>query len=194
MPANIMFRLMPFTRHRKAFSRAAKTYLHSQSSLFRLRYMSSETPRNHEADMNYVHNTMKKWIQSYIIDHELCPFAKKSDYRIEIWPHDCVDDMNGVETFIRNEIEKLLKVSDSKKRPNTFIIFPFVQEFQNESVEFKFTDFYLGCSSKIPGAGSQLSFDDTSCLVQLFPFHKDHNFRFKTPWPTIHLLRKDNSR
>jgi len=100
--------------------------------------------------------------------------------------------MNGVETFMQNEIEKLLKVSDSKIRPNTFIIFPFVQEFQNDSVKFKFSDFYWGCSSKIPGAGSQLSFDDTSCLVQLFPFHKDHNFRFKTPWPTIHLLRKDN--
>ena len=180
MPANITFRLMSMTRHRKAFiSRAANTtYMHSQSSLFQLRYMSSETPRNHEADMNYVHNTMKKWIQSYIIDHELCPFAKKSDYRIAIWPHNCVDDMNGVESFMQNEIEKLLKVSDSQKRPNTFIIFPFVQEFKDDFVQFKAFDWKLN-----------LYFDDTySGLVQFFPFHMvGTNLSFKTPWPTIHI-------
>lgn len=180
-----MFRLLSMTRHRKAFSRAANTtYLHSQNSLFQLRYMSSETPpRNHEVDMNYVHNTMNKWIQSYVIDHDLCPFAKKSDYRIAIWPHDCVDDMNEVETFIQNEIEKLLKVSDSQKRPNTFIIFPLVQEFRNNFAKFEAFDRKL-----------YLYFDDTySGLVQFFPFHMvGTNLSFKTPWPTIHILRKDN--
>ena len=191
MLANIICR-MPMSRHRMAFCRAAnKAYLHSHGPLFRPRYMSSEPPRNDKADidMNYVYTTMKQWIESYIIDYELCPFAKKSDHRIAIWLHDSVDDISVVEAFMQNEMDKLLKVSDSRKRPNTFIVFPFVQEFQYSIDKFK--AFYMQRSS-IPRAGSQLSVFDTSCLVQFFPFHMDHNFRFKSPWPTIHLLRKDN--
>jgi hypothetical protein len=29
---------------------------------------------------------MKKWVQEYVIDHELCPFAERSNYHIAIWP------------------------------------------------------------------------------------------------------------
>ena len=35
-----------------------------------------------EADINYATSAMNRWVQGYIVDHTLCPFAKKSDYRI----------------------------------------------------------------------------------------------------------------
>ena len=54
----------------------------------------------------------------------------------------------------------------------------------------KFDKFHVDVAKTIPGAGTQLKFQNPFCKVQFFPFHMDHNFRFKTPWPTIHLLQR----
>ena len=50
----------------------------------------------HDVGINYVYCAMKKWVKSHVIDHELCPFAKKSDYQITIYPGKVVYESAGV--------------------------------------------------------------------------------------------------
>ena len=148
--------------------------------------------REHDTDINYVRSAMKTWVKDYIVEHELCPFAHKSNYRIVIWPKENVhESSNGVSVheFIKDEVEDLLVPSHDqhKKRPNTLIVFPFVRDFSNF---YLFDRFYVGAAEAIPGAGDQLAIFDPLCKVQFFPFHRDLNWRFHTPWPTLHLLRR----
>ncbi|KAL7552564.1 hypothetical protein ACHAWF_015800 [Thalassiosira exigua] len=145
---------------------------------------------DHDANMNYVRSTMKKWVKNYVVDHKLCPFAEKSDHRIAIWPCKTVNDSAdgfGIQPFIEGEINKLLDDTENKNRPNTFVVFPFVKAFLSDVGAFG--DFYVDIARSIPGAGHQLDFSNP-CKVQFFPFHKDLNWRFKTPWPALHLLRR----
>ena len=120
-----------------------------QSILWRL--LSTEGGKEEEdsfkdidANINYVRNAMKKWIKAYVVDHGLCPFAKKSDYRIVVWPskdkwkaeildtHGSTNSVS-VHTFLENEIDNLLE--SKAHHPNTFVVFPFVKEFAHAVID-----------------------------------------------------------
>ena len=158
-----------------------------------------------DADINYVRNAMKKWIKAYVVDHGICPFAKKSDYRIVVWPskdkwkaeildtHGSTNSVS-VHTFLENEIDNLLE--SKAHHPNTFVVFPFVKEFARAEIDVykgalggEFGEFYFKVASEIKSAGSQFDCDDCEVKVTFFPFHIDSAWSFKTPWPALHLLR-----
>ena len=154
---------------------------------------------NCAADINYVRLSMKKWVQEYVIDHQLCPFAVGSDYRVAVWEMYDVNErsINGMtaKEFIESEINKLLDASTSEsqlgKRPSTLVVFPFVDEFIEDGP--KFYAFSAQIAESIPCIGDKSSCNDSEHAIEIFPFHLDQDWRFKTPFPTLHLLRMSDA-
>ena len=68
----------------------------------------------------------KKWVKSYVNDHKLCPFAKKSDYQITIWPEKIVNrsaDDVGIQDFMRNEMDKLVEIKSTAQNKGKLPIY-----------------------------------------------------------------------
>jgi len=143
-------------------------------------------------NVDRIHSAMEMWVQKFIIDHGMCPFSKNSDYKIDVWPSAATIDSNGVhlEDFLAKHVKELdsLPQVDNNKRPNTLVVFPFIKKFQGDAVYFERTGDAM--MNAIPGGGTRMDTLNPSCKVQAFPFHRDMNYRFKTPWPTLNLIRR----
>ena len=168
-----------------------------------LQYLSYRTfsidyqARYNEERLSYikhVESSTEKWAKKYIIDYDICPFAKESKYRIVVWHGDDVtgsstDGMN-VTDFVENEMNLLLQQLEESpnnaNRPSTMIVFPFVDELVDEALLLN--SFCISIAEAIPGAGDRSDSDNPSCRVQIVPFHRDADWSFKSPWPTLHLV------
>lgn len=72
---------------------------------------------------------MQRWVDEFIVQENLCPFAETSSYQIQVFPQDHF----SVKTlsFFRRCVLNTGANIDNTPRLNTFVVFPFLPEFHN---------------------------------------------------------------
>lgn len=69
---------------------------------------------------------MERWIQKYVVDHGLCPFAapNRSNHRIVVYSSTKVPRVFEIGGLITAELENLLKEGREEGIPSCFLVFP----------------------------------------------------------------------
>ena len=131
----------------------------------------------------------KKWLNSFIIEYDICPFASKvvANNSIEY----LVVKNLSYEDCLITVIEKCKYLSTHKNIETMLLIFPdAVQNFDD------YLDFLAIANQLIMEQGIADEF-------QLASFHPDYcfegsdvddaaNFTNKSPWPMLHLIRQES--
>jgi hypothetical protein len=147
---------------------------------------------------------MMRWINEYIIDHKICPFAKKSSYEVHVWPFDNLEGANArlqhcnIMEFFHERVRSLsAKQKEGVVRPNEFVCFPYISEFEDYDT---FRAFYLFFMETQETVGGDFDVHNSEIDAQAFLFHPEAkgnkndpnaaNFRFRSPWPTFHIISK----
>jgi hypothetical protein len=130
------------------------------------------------------------WIQQYVIGFNLCPFAKKSAYNVEVFESEGgATSQSEIVDFIQEKVHELssLDSSSSDSRPNLMLVFPTIPEFVDYT---HFMQFYDSLEYwQLEDADLKYNPDSMDAKVFLFDFHPQADMRFKTPFPTLHLIR-----
>jgi hypothetical protein len=154
-----------------------------------------------------IENGMKRWIKDYVIDHKICPFAKKSAYDVHVWPHRemvSASENDGYTSHAGNVVEFMnerVSILSAKQkeifRPNEFLCFPYISEFEDYDT---FKAFYFFVVDSLETVGGDFDVHNLEIDVQAFLFHPKargnrtdpdaENFRFRCPWPSFHLIAK----
>lgn len=145
-----------------------------------------------------VHGGMDRWIQQFVVPHKICPYAKGSSYSIHVWPHQEMDHEEGnILDFCQKHLPTTIPTN--LHRPNIFLSFPNVVEFQEDYLAF--FGFYQALMQVLPHAGG----DEAACsssssqnvlVWQSFVFHPNYvdmttdepNLRFQAPFPSLHCI------
>ena len=131
----------------------------------------------------------KKWLESVVIAHNICPFAKRVFDEGKI--HFQVDNATDVEICLENLLDECARLDENEAIETTLIIYP-----------KGFTDFdeYLDF---VEIAGALLEAEDYEGIYQLASFHPNYcfegsnendaaNYTNRSPYPMLHLLREDS--
>lgn len=130
----------------------------------------------------------KKWVERFVIELQLCPFAKlpydKNQVRFEV----CIETETEAQLMaFWNEIELLIKTS-REKISNTILIYPNgLNDFE------KYLDLYFLAENLLTDQNKNNQF-------QLASFHPDYqfentekddvtNYTNRSPFPFVHILR-----
>lgn len=139
----------------------------------------------------------KRWVQRFMSDMGICPFASNADYAgLPVGPvHYEIDRTTNVEDMYAKFWEEVVRVEQQSEKDisTTLLICP---EFNMDNVEL-FEEF----SNTLTGSLVALDVDD---LIQLVFFHPHWSFRDggartgagnaanyarRSPWPMINILR-----
>lgn len=131
----------------------------------------------------------KNWVNSFIIEYDICPFAEKvvTDQRIEYY---VINDSN-IEDCLIKLIEYLFKLQTNDKIETALLIFPEAVADFDDYLEF------LAIANQLL---EEQGFADD---FQLASFHPDYcfegedsqdaaNFTNRAPWPMLHLIRQSS--
>jgi hypothetical protein len=127
------------------------------------------------------------WLESVIIKHNICPFAKKEHERGSI--HYQVNDNKDLERCLLDLMIEFLRLdNDSKIETTLFILSSGFDDF----------DYYLDCLE----LASQLLIEQNyEGIYQLASFHPDYcfdevpeqdpaNYTNRSPYPMLHIIRE----
>lgn len=139
---------------------------------------------------NYIADT-KKWIETFVIQHNLCPFAKKP-YLQNTIRYEIYEGTDWEELGIRFQNEALyLKNTPKSTTETTILIIPNALNDFNDYLDF------LAFANRLIFA---LRLDG---VLQIASFHPDYqfdgttkedvtNFTNRSPFPLLHLLRAES--
>lgn len=141
--------------------------------------------------MKQVKKRIEKWLEDFIIDLNLCPFAKKpwqaGQVRIVAVASETEDDLTQV---LLKEILDLVEI-DKKELETTLIVHP---NLLNDFDEFLA---YIEWTEELIQKGG------VEGLIQIVGFHPDYyfegskkedpaNFTNRSPYPLLHLIRGES--
>lgn len=132
---------------------------------------------------------VQKWIERFVVDLNLCPFARREVERDSIrYVVSAADDEEGLLQELRRELELLERDADVE---TTFLIHPqLLGDF------YDFNDFLADCDRLLIDMG-------LDGIYQVASFHPDYqfagtrpgdpeNYSNRSPYPMLHLLREDS--
>lgn len=93
-----------------------------------------------------VRDGMQQWIQKYVVEHRLCPFAARSNHRIVVYPWS-EPDTDKIRAIVQKEVDRLPQKQMNDEVPNFFLVFPYVNQGFNN---FGYFDGFT-CSWSMPG-------------------------------------------
>lgn len=139
------------------------------------------------SDKNTVIQETKNWINKFVIALNICPFAGASFGQDKI-KYEIVETQDEEQLF-RTFLLQLNDLILYKEISNGFLILPDLESFDD------YLEFYNGCEQLLKES-------ETDLVFQLASFHplylydglnyKDPaNFRNRSPFPMIHILRVD---
>lgn len=127
------------------------------------------------------------WLDSIIIEHNLCPFAKRERDKGSI--HFCVDDNQDISQALENLVLECERLDQQPEIETTlFILSQLGQDF-NDYLDFL-------------DIANQLLIDQGyESVYQLASFHPDYcfeqsdeddaaNYTNRSPYPTLHIIRE----
>ncbi|GJM13267.1 MAG: hypothetical protein DHS20C12_16700 [Pseudohongiella sp.] len=135
---------------------------------------------------NEIIEDVRHWLESFIIELNLCPFAKRELAKERI--RFCVSSSESVEQLLASLLQELLLLDDEPEIETTLLIHPEVlQDFDDYN---QFLDL----------ADELLEMEGYSGVFQIASFHPDYrfaetvddveNYSNRSPFPLLHLLRE----
>jgi hypothetical protein len=132
---------------------------------------------------------VQKWIERFVVDLNLCPFARREVERESIrYVVSAADDEPGLLRELRRELERLERDGDVE---TTLLIHPqLLGDF------YDFNEFLADCD----GLLIDMALDG---IYQVASFHPDYqfagtrpgdpeNYSNRSPYPMLHILREDS--
>lgn len=131
----------------------------------------------------------KKWLESVVIAHNICPFAKRvfDEGRI----HFQIENATEVEICLENLLDECARLDENDAIETTLIIYPKAFADFDEYLDF------------VEIAGALLETEDYEGIYQLASFHPTYcfegsnekdaaNYTNRSPYPMLHLLREES--
>lgn len=140
-------------------------------------------------DTQHVEHATRRWLNDFIIAHNVCPFAHKvaSEQRIKF----SVSDATQADHLLQELNDELNALSEKEDIDTTLLIHP------NTLTDFfEFNDFLATVDDLLDAL-------DLHGVFQIASFHPDYqfagtefddaeNFTNRSPFPTLHILREDS--
>lgn len=131
----------------------------------------------------------KNWLETVVIAHNICPFAKREMDRKSI--HFALENSTDIETCLENLIDECARLDENEKIETTLLI------YANAFADF---DDYLDF---VDVAQALLEAEDYEGIYQLASFHPRYcfdgstendaaNYTNRSPYPMLHLLRENS--
>jgi hypothetical protein len=138
--------------------------------------------------MKHIDET-KKWLETVVIAHNICPFAKRVFDEGGI--HFAVENSTDVETCLENLLDECARLDENETLETTLLI------YTKAFVDF---DEYLDF---VEIAERLLEVEDYEGIYQLASFHPNYcfegssendaaNYTNRSPYPMLHLLRESS--
>ncbi len=138
--------------------------------------------------MKHISET-KNWLETVVIAHNICPFAKREMDRKSI--HFALENSTDIETCLENLIDECARLDENEKIETTLLI------YANAFADF---DDYLDF---VDVAQALLEAEDYEGIYQLASFHPRYcfdgstendaaNYTNRSPYPMLHLLRENS--
>lgn len=129
----------------------------------------------------------KKWLETVVIAHNICPFAKRVFDNGGI--HFAVENSIDVETCLENLIAECERLDENEKIETTLLIYTKAFADFDEYLDF------------LEIAQQLLELEDYEGIYQLASFHPNYcfdgstendaaNYTNRSPYPMLHLLRE----
>jgi hypothetical protein len=129
----------------------------------------------------------KKWLETVVIAHNICPFAKRVFDNSGI--HFAVENSTNVETCLENLLDECARLDENETLETTLLIY---------TKAFADFDDYLDF---VEIAERLLEVEDYEGIYQLASFHPNYcfegsnendaaNYTNRSPYPMLHLLRE----
>jgi hypothetical protein len=143
---------------------------------------------------------MDRWIQAFVMTHKICPYAKGSSYAIHVWTNEEMDggEGEGILGFCHQHLPLTTATpAISTHRPNIFLCFPNVPQFQDYLSFFGFYQALMHILPRVVGDDASSCTSTSDDLVwQSFVFHPLYvdmtthapNLRFRAPFPCLHCI------
>lgn len=131
----------------------------------------------------------KKWLESVVIAHNICPFAKR--VLDEGMIHFQIENATEVEICLENLLDECARLDENEAIETTLIIYP---------KTFADFDDYLDF---VEIANALLETEDYEGIYQLASFHPNYcfedsnendaaNYTNRSPYPMLHLIREES--
>jgi len=138
-------------------------------------------------DNTRIINQTQKWLRAVVIEHNLCPFAKR-EYENETIHYAVIREM-GLERQLEQVIKHCTALDEDGNRETSLLIFPeALSDF----------DIYLDVLAAATALLKDLGYEG---IYQLASFHPDYrfegtdinvasNYTNRSPYPMLHILRE----
>lgn len=134
-----------------------------------------------------VKKSIKNWLESIVIGHDFCPFAKKELLRDSI--RYCINDSSNTEDTLHHLVDEFIFLDQHPETETTLFILP--KGFDD------FDDFL----DLVEIANALLEEQHYAGIYQLANFHPDYcfhgsdnndpaNYTNRSPYPVLHLIRE----
>lgn len=140
-------------------------------------------------DNQHMVTSTKNWLSSFIIEHNICPFAKR------VYDNDsidyCVIHSDVLQTQLEGLIETCEKLDSDQSIETSLLLYPQGLEAFDDYLDF------LGLANAL------LHKQGYEGIYQLASFHPEYcferadsddpaNFTNRSPYPMLHLIREDS--
>jgi uncharacterized protein len=134
-------------------------------------------------------NETKKWLESVIIVHNICPFAKRVFDSNGI--HFAVENSTEMETCLENLLDECARLDENDAIETTLLIY--AKAFMDFDAYLDFVEI----------AERLLEVEDYEGIYQVASFHPNYcfdgstendaaNYTNRSPYPMLHLLRENS--
>ncbi len=151
--------------------------------------MSNTNTDSDQLDKEAIIQQTERWIKSFIIHYNICPFAEKVVIEKKI-EYKVIPD-SDVATCLEALIDEIIRLDSSTEIETTLLIFPEVATEFDDYLEF------LDIANQLI---EDQGLDDDFQIASFHPgycFHGEAkndaaNFTNRSPWPMLHIIRQSS--
>lgn len=140
-------------------------------------------------DANTIINQTKKWLSSVIIDHTLCPFAKREYDNNRI--HYAVIEATDLQSQLEQIIMQCAALDNDADRETSLLIFPLALSDFEDYLDVLGTATALLEKQGYEGIYQLASFHPKYCFANA-PHDDASNYTNRSPYPMLHVLRESS--
>ena len=138
-------------------------------------------------DTNTIINQTKKWLSNVIIDHTLCPFAKREYDNNRI--HYAVIEATDLQSQLEQIIMHCVALGNDANRETSLLIFPRVLSDFEDYLDVLETATTLLEKQGYEGIYQLASFHPKYCFANA-ALDDPSNYTNRSPYPMLHILRE----
>ena len=132
-------------------------------------------------------NQTQKWVTDVVIEHALCPFAKREYDSNRI--HYEVIETADLQTQLEQIIAQCAAIDEDINRETSLLIFPFGLSDFEDYLDILDISTALLKTQGYEGVYQLASFHPNYCFADT-PFDDPSNYTNRSPYPMLHILRE----